>query len=92
MGTTVEPEAGPSIDAEEQYLRELAKSLNCFTEAEHLLMSGWAVATAKAKRKRGESPPYVRHGKHYFYPRDKYAEYLNGRVRERSRAVAVAAL
>lgn len=63
-------------------LRELAQALDCFTEDEHLLLSGWSPETAKAKRKRREGPPYIRHGLHYFYPRKPYAEYLHAKVRE----------
>lgn len=74
-------------------LRQLAQALDCFTEEEHLLLSGWAPATSEAKRKRGEGPPYVRHGRHCFYPREQYAEYLRQRVREpRRQLVAKEAL
>ena len=79
----------PGIDAmttqadpqDKAHLRELAQSLDCLTEEEHLLLSGWAPETAKAKRKRGEGPAYIRHGLHYFYPREQYAQYLQQRVR-----------
>jgi hypothetical protein len=57
--------------------------VNCITEAEHALLSGWAENTIEAKRKRGEGPPYIRHGNNYFYPRPEYREYLRARVRER---------
>ena len=72
-------------------MRELARVLDCLTEDDHLLLSGWAPETAKAKRKRGEGPPYIRHGAHYFYPREQYAEYLRSRIHERS-AVPAAGL
>lgn len=64
-------------------LQQLANSLDCLTEEEHLLLSGWTESTARTKRKRGEGPPYVLHGRHYLYPRKLYAEYLQSRVRER---------
>ena len=69
---------------EKARLRELADALECFTEDDHRLLSGWSEETAKAKRKRGEGPPYIRHGLNYFYPRRPYAEYLNSRVHERA--------
>lgn len=65
-------------------LRQLAQSLDCLTEDEHLLLSGWSPETAKSKRKRGEGPPYVRHGLNYFYPREPYADYLKRNVRARA--------
>lgn len=65
-----------------QHLRQLAAALDCFTEEEHLLLSGWSADTAKSKRKRGEGPPYVLHGKNYLYPRAEYQEYLKRKVRE----------
>lgn len=70
-------------------LRELAESMDCFTEEQHLLMTGWAPETAKTKRKRGEGPPFIRHGKHYFYPRQSYQEYMRSLVRERPQRQAV---
>ena len=73
---------------EEARLRELAQQLGCLTEAEHLLLSGWAPATAKSKRKRGEGPPYVRHGRHYLYPRAQYEQYLASRTRGANRTSA----
>lgn len=72
-----------SVTDDRQRLRELAEAMDCLTEDEHLLLSGWAPETAKAKRKRGEGPPYVRHGLNYFYPRGPYAEYLKQNVRAR---------
>lgn len=69
---------------DKERLQRLAAALDCFTEDEHLLLSGWKLETAKAKRKRGEGPPYVRHGLHYFYPREQYAEYLKQRVKQRT--------
>lgn len=68
------------------HLRELAQALGCFTEDEHLLLCGWTEKTNESKRKRGEGPPYIRHGLHYFYPRKPYAEYLHAKLRERSSA------
>jgi hypothetical protein len=68
---------------DEQELRRLAEQLDCFTEDQHGLLSGWSEETRRAKRKRGEGPPYIRHGRHYFYPRGPYAEYLKNRVRSR---------
>ena len=73
-------------------LRELAQSLDCLTEDEHLLLSGWAPATAEAKRKRGEGPPYIRHGLNYFYPRQQYAQYLQQRVRATRAPVSASVL
>lgn len=69
---------------DKERLRRLAESLDCLTEEEHLLLTGWAPETAKTKRKRGEGPPYVRHGCNYLYPRAQYAEYLRERVRQRA--------
>lgn len=78
----------PATDDATQ-LRQLAESMDCFTEEQHLLMTGWAPDTAKTKRKRGEGPPFIRHGKHYFYPRQAYREYLESRLRERPARQAV---
>jgi hypothetical protein len=70
------------------HLRQLAAALDCFTEQEHLLLSGWSEETARDKRKRGEGPPYVLHGKNYFYPRTEYQKYLQQKVRTRRPAGA----
>ena len=72
----------PLPDDDKERLRQLAQALDCLTEEEHLLLTGWAPETAKAKRKRGDGPPYIRHGLHYFYPRKQYAEYMGDHVRE----------
>lgn len=63
--------------------RQLANALDCFTEDEHLLLSGWTASTAQSKRKHGEGPPYILHGRTYLYPRRLYAEYLQSKVHER---------
>jgi hypothetical protein len=79
-------------DTGQQRLRTLAESLDCFTEEEHLLMTGWSPATAESKRKRRQGPPYIRHGKHYFYPRQQYIDYVKTLVREPCRVAAREAL
>lgn len=70
-------------------LGALAEAMDCFTEEQHLLMTGWTAETAKTRRKRGEGPPYIRHGKHYFYPRGPYREFMQSRVRQPSARKAV---
>lgn len=85
----MDPDIATDDDAQQ---RELAHSLDCLTEAEHRLLTGWSIATIKARRKRGQGPPYIRLGKHYFYPRAAYQQYMFGRVRERSNAAARGAL
>jgi len=82
----------PAAPDDKERLRQLAQALDCLTEEEHLLLTGWAPETAKAKRKRGEGPPYIRHGLHYFYPRRQYAEYMGEHVRERAKVPAAALL
>ena len=81
----------PTVSAEEQELRALAQTVDCFTESQIRQLSGWAEQTIAAKRKRGEAPPYVRHGRNFFYPRVKYMEWLN-RVREPRNVAAAEAL
>lgn len=71
----------PNEDLEQ--LRALAESLGCYTEEQLLLLTGWSAETAKTKRKRGEGPPYVRHGKRVFYPREAYQDYMQSRRRAR---------
>lgn len=82
-------QAAPKAPEDVSQLRALAESMDCFTEEQHLLMTGYSPETAKTKRKRGEGPPYIRLGKHYFYPRQAYREYMASRLRERPARQAV---
>lgn len=68
--------------AADNHLRELADSLELVPEGDLLAITGWSDETASAYRKRGEGPPWVRLGKHVFYPRTGLRTYIQARVRE----------
>ena len=64
-------------------IREIARSLDCVTEAELQALGGITPLTAEAWRKRGTGPEYVRFGNTFLYPRQKLAEFLRDKVRGR---------
>lgn len=64
-------------------IRSLADSLDCVLEEDVCALSNWTPGTAKAHRKRGDGPPYIRFGRAYLYPKKDLASWLQGRIRER---------
>jgi hypothetical protein len=76
----------------EQQLHELAASLNCFTEHEIEVLTGWNEGTRRAYRHRHMGPASVKVGKFLFYPRDMFMDWMNSRVRQPNRAAGVEAL
>jgi hypothetical protein len=75
--------AAPARDEDAQ-LRELAHKLDCFTEADLLLLAKVTPVTAESWRKRGKGPAYLVFGNRVLYPRTAVAEHLQNLVRERS--------
>ena len=70
-------------------LEALAARLDAFTEEELLVLSGTTPLTLEAWRKRGTGPAYIRFGRRYLYPRQAVAEFLQGRIRQRSQVEGV---
>lgn len=64
-------------------VKELAKSLDCFTEEQLQLLAEITPKTAEAWRKRGTGPGYVLFGNRYLYPRAEVAKYLAERAKHR---------
>lgn len=83
------------IDTEgndEATLRELARSLDCFTESELRTLAAATANTVAAWRKRRTGPPYVLFGRNFLYPRQAVAEYLQSKVRESGKATPAGGL
>ena len=68
-------------------LRELASRLDCFTDDDVRLLTGWSQSTRAAYRRRRKGPPFVRLGTVVLYPCEKFREWMDEQVRE-PRAVA----
>lgn len=78
---------------EQDRVDELARSLDCFTEADLCKLAGAAPTTVEAWRKRHTGPDYVLIGNTFLYPRDTLKEFLRSRVRKmRSNTAAQEAL
>lgn len=73
------------VSNEEATLRELARSLDCFTESELQTLSDATPNTVEAWRKRRTGPPYILFGRRYLYPRKAVADFLHAKVRESGR-------
>ena len=67
---------------------ELARTLDCLTESELCTLANIEPSTAKAWRKRGSGPPYIRFGNTFLYPRAALAEHLHGKVKARNAVAA----
>lgn len=67
-------------------IAELARSLDCFTEADLCRLADAKPKTVEAWRKRHQGPDYVLAGNRFLYPRAAVQEWLQTRVR-RMRAI-----
>lgn len=67
---------------------ELARSLDCFTEADLCKLADATPKTAEAWRKRHTGPDYVLIGNTFLYPRESLKEFLQARVRKMRSAVS----
>lgn len=66
----------------------LMDRLDCFTEADLLLLTDASPSTLEQWRKRGEGPAYIRAVNRFLYPRKGVADWLQTRLRERPAAPA----
>ncbi len=71
---------------------ELARSLDCFTEADLCKLADAKPATVEAWRKRHTGPDYVLIGNTFLYPREPLKEYLQSRVRKMRGTVSAKAV
>jgi hypothetical protein len=69
--------------AENERVRALAQSLDCFTEEDVNLLTDTTPGTTESWRKRGKGPAYVLIGNRYLYPRAGMQEFLSLNVRAR---------
>jgi hypothetical protein len=77
---------------DDQTVAELARSLDCFTEAELCKLAGATPKTVEAWRKRHTGPDYVLIGNTFLYPREPLKEFLQARVRKMRAGANVAAV
>jgi hypothetical protein len=70
-------------DSDEHARREMAESLDCFTEQQVQTLGLYAPTTLENLRKRGQGPEYIVFGKAFLYPRQSFRDFLHARVRER---------
>lgn len=63
---------------------DLARMVDCITEADLCRLAGVSPATAETWRKRGTGPTCVRFGNTFLYPTAQLADFLRKRVRNRS--------
>jgi hypothetical protein len=68
-------------------LRELATSLDCFTDQDFQLLAGITPNTAEAWRKRRKGPDYIRIGNQILYPRKAVAKHLDTLIRQQTSSV-----
>lgn len=66
--------------------RDLAQSLDCFTDEDLQQLANVKASTTEAWRKRGIGPAYVRIGNRVLYPRTALSDYLQALTRERGAA------
>ena len=78
MGADSEP-----LDKHEAQRRELARTLDCFTDQELQTLAGVKASTTEAWRKRGTGPAYTRFGTTFLYPRKAVAQHIETLARER---------
>ena len=67
--------------------RALARTLDCFTEAELSVLAKAEPSTVEAWRKRCKGPDYILFGNRFLYPRTAVSAHLQTLVRVRSRVV-----
>lgn len=73
-----------STTANQDRIRHIAESVDCFTEEELILLADITPNTAQAWRKRGLGPGYILIGNRFLYPRKAVAKYLESITRERT--------
>lgn len=81
-----------SCSADIARLRELAEQIDCFCEPDLQTLTGWTEQTTEARRKRGNGPPYILVGKHYFYPKKQTVEHFQRRSKGRCNVTAAEVL
>lgn len=69
-------------------IAELARQLDCFTEADVQALASAKPGTVEAWRKRGTGPAYILFGNTFLYPREPLKQFLHERVRQRARIAA----
>ena len=72
-----------TVPPDQDRIRALAQSLDCFSEFDLCLLAGITENTCESWRKRGKGPAYSLIGNRYFYPRSAVAEFVQRNVRER---------
>lgn len=68
-------------------LKELARHLECFTEAELAFLGGYSEGSVDSLRRRGALPSHIRFGNNRFYPISSVRDFFKGRVNVRSLSV-----
>jgi len=76
-----------SIDTSHASLKELARHLECFTEAELAYLGGYSDGSIDSLRRRGALPSHIRFGNNRFYPIHAVREFFKGRINVRSLSV-----
>lgn len=71
------------IDNSDTNVGELARSLDCLTEAEFILLAKITPLTAQKWRKSGVGPVHILFGNRFLYPRAAIADYFKGLILER---------
>lgn len=64
-------------------LKELARHLDCFTEAEVAYLGGYSDGSVDSLRRRGALPSHIRFGNNRFYPITSVREFFKGRLNAR---------
>ena len=65
----------------ESDVSELARSLDCLTEADFGRLTGTTQLTRESWRKRGTGPAFVRLGNRVYYPRAAVKEFIESKLR-----------
>lgn len=65
----------------ESEVSDLARSLDCLTEADFGRLTGTTPLTREAWRKRGTGPGFVRLGNRVYYPRAAVKEFIESKLR-----------
>ena len=68
-------------------LKELARHLECFTEAELAYLGGYSEGSIDSLRRRGALPSHIRFGNNRFYPIASVREFFKGRINVRQLSV-----
>lgn len=72
----------PAAPIDEPHVMELARSLDCLTEAEFQALGNLTAGTVQSWRKRGTGPAYCRLGNRFYYPRVAVADFMAKQLRE----------